>query len=87
MTISFLLFLPSGIGALTIYFSKTENVRSRAYQIFMPWCPVFAFFVLTLIFFIEGWACWIMVLPLFMLGASLGGLIAGYYKIKGGKEK
>jgi len=72
MTISFLVLLPSGIGAMTIYFSKPENVKSRAYQIFMPWCPVFAFFVLTLILSIEGWACLIMVLPLFMLGASLG---------------
>ena len=87
MTLSFLLLLPSGIGALTIYFSKTENVRSRAYQIFMPWCPVFAFFVLTLMLSTEGWACWIMALPLFMLGASLGGLIAGYFKVKGSNEK
>jgi hypothetical protein len=47
----------------------------------MPWVPIFGFFLLTLVFSIEGWACWIMILPVFLLAASIGGLIAGYYKL------
>lgn len=87
MTLSFLVLLPSGIGALTIYLSEIEKVKSYAYRIMMPWCPIFGFFVLTLIFSVEGWACWLMALPLFMLGASIGGLIAAYFKLKADKSK
>lgn len=53
---------------------------------FIPYCDALAactrFFLVTLSFALEGWACWIMVLPLFMLTASIGGLIGGYYKLK-----
>jgi len=37
---------------------------------------------LTLAFGIEGWACWIMALPLFLPCASLGGLTMGHYRLK-----
>jgi hypothetical protein len=35
-----------------------------------------------LAFAIEGWACWIMILPIFLVAASIGGLIGGYFKLK-----
>lgn len=53
----------------------------------MPWVPVLLFFILTLILAIEGWACWLMILPLFLLFSSLGGLVAGYYKLKSKSDK
>jgi len=52
------------------------------YRIFMPWVPIFLFFIITLIFSMEGWGCWIMILPIFLILASLGGLTAGYFKLK-----
>lgn len=44
--------------------------------------PVLVFFFVTLVFSMEGWACWIMILPLFLLMSTIGGLIAGHYKDK-----
>lgn len=82
MSVSFLFLLPFIVGALTIYFSKTENIRNIAYRILMPWIPIMAFFVITLLFAIEGWACWIMVMPLFLIAASIGGLIGAYLKLR-----
>ncbi len=82
MSIAFLLFLPAGVGAITIYLSDIEKVRNTSYRFFMPWIPILGFFLLTLILSIEGWACWIMILPIFLLSASVGGLIAGHYKVK-----
>lgn len=82
MTVSFLFFIPVAVGAITIYFSSETNARNWAYRIIVPWIPLFAFVVITLVTYTEGWACWIMVLPLFMVACSIGGLIGGYLKIR-----
>ena len=82
MSKTFLFFLPTIIGALTIYFSNIEKVKNLGYRIMTPWIPVFAFFFITLIFLIEGWPCLLMILPIFLIASSIGGLIGGYYKLR-----
>ncbi len=82
MSISFLFCLPTVVGALAIYFSNLEQVRKLWYRVFMPWIPILIFLVITLAVALEGWACWLMVLPLFLIAASLGGLLGGYLKMK-----
>lgn len=82
MSGSFLFILPSVVGALTIYFSKMEKVKSLSYRIIFPWVPVFAFFFITLVLNIEGWPCLVMILPVFLIASSIGGLIGGYFKLK-----
>lgn len=34
----------------------------------------------------EGWACWIMALPVFLIFASIGGLLGGYLKVRKAKK-
>ena len=80
MSTTFLFLLPTIIGALTVYLSSQEKAKSIAYRIFTPWVPVLLFLILTLAWGIEGWACWIMILPVFLLAASIGGLLGGYLK-------
>lgn len=87
MLFSFLFLVPFGIGALCIALSGIEKVKSRAYRIFFPWVPILVFFFLTIAFSIEGWACWIMILPLFLIAASLGGLTAAYFKLRKAKNE
>jgi hypothetical protein len=82
MSVSFLLCLPTIVGALTVYFSSEENVRKFGYRFFVPWIPIFIFFFITLLVSLEGWACWLMILPFFLLAASIGGLIGGYFKLR-----
>lgn len=82
MSVTFLFCLPTIIGALTVYFSSIEKVKKFSYRFFVPWIPIFAFFLITLMVSLEGWACWLMALPLFLLAASVGGLIGGYFKLK-----
>lgn len=82
MSISFLFSLPTIIGILTVYFSKEESVKRLGYRMFMPWVPVFIFFILTILFSLEGWACWIMILPVFLVAASIGGAIGGWLKMR-----
>ncbi len=80
MSTTFLFILPTVVGALTVYLSGYEKAKSIVYRIFTPWIPIFLFLVLTLALAIEGWACWIMILPIFLLTASIGGILGGYLK-------
>lgn len=82
MSVTFLACLPTIVGAITVYFSPIEKAQKVSYKIFAPWIPIFLFFGITLLFYLEGWACWIMVLPLFLGAASIGGFIGAYFKIK-----
>ncbi|GAQ47737.1 hypothetical protein FPN187_contig00011-0027 [Flavobacterium psychrophilum] len=82
MTWTFFLLVPAGIGALFIYFSPIEKVKSIAYRILAPWIPIILVIALTIVIGLEGWACWIMISPLFLIFASIGGLIAGHFKNK-----
>ena len=81
MSITFLFLLPTIMGVLVVYFSNMKNVKKQSYRIFAPWIPVMVFLIVTIIFSIEGWACWIMILPIFLFTSSIGGLIGGYLKI------
>lgn len=82
MSVTFLLCLPMIVGALTVYLSSDKNARLKSYRFFAPWLPVFLFFIGTLATGWEGWACWIMVLPLFLIAASIGGFIGAYFKLR-----
>lgn len=87
MSIAFIFLLPVGVGALTIALSNIDKVKKFSYRFFTPWLPILGFFVLTLLLNIEGWACWLMILPIFLIASSIGGLIAGYYKLRKKNEK
>lgn len=82
MTWSFFILVPAAIGGLTIYYSNLEKVESLSYRIFAPWVPIILVIGLTILIGLEGWACWIMISPLFFIFGSIGGLIAGNFKIK-----
>jgi hypothetical protein len=81
MSITFLAGLPFLVGYLTIWLWKDERTKtSKLFQFFYPMIPIFGFFLITLLLAIEGWACWLMMLPVFLIIAGLGGLLAGYLK-------
>ncbi|KAA2239333.1 hypothetical protein F0L74_24315 [Chitinophaga agrisoli] len=82
MSIAFLFGVPYAMGALTIHFSGMKKVEDKWYCIFAPWVPVLVFFVITLLISLEGWACWVMALPIFLAISSLGGMITGRTKRK-----
>jgi hypothetical protein len=82
MSTTFLFLLPSVVGALAVYFSSKEKIKKFSYWFFVPWIPIFIFFFITLFFAIEGWPCLLMILPIFLLASSIGGLIGRYFKLK-----
>jgi hypothetical protein len=86
MSLSFIFFLPFIAGALTVYLSRIERVRLIGYRIFAPWITILCFFIYTVAFSFEGWACWLMILPFFLVISSIGGLYSGYIKLNQAKK-
>ena len=80
MTLTFLFLLPTIVGALTVYLSDTEKAKKISFRVLAPWIPIFFFLLITLVSALEGWACWLMILPIFLIAASIGGVIGGYLK-------
>lgn len=82
MSVTFLIGLPYAVGYLTVYLCKTETIESSAKAFFIPFVPMFIFFLITLFFSLEGIACWIMIMPIFLIVAGLGGITARHFKLK-----
>ncbi len=87
MTIGFIFLVPFAMGYLAVWFLPAELARRYEVRIFVPWVPIVFFFGLTLSFGIEGWACWLMILPLFLIAASIGGILAGWDNSRKGKNQ
>ncbi len=80
MSISFLFVGPLVMGVLTTYFADKKDLANKTYIFLVPWIPLYIFFGMTILLKLEGWACWIMVLPVFMLASSIGGYLGAYIK-------
>ena len=74
MSIAFLFFVPFGMGFLNVWVATYEQSQRRNFAIFMPWVSMLFFLLVTTLTEMEGWGCWLMAFPLFMLASSLGGL-------------
>ncbi|HEY4110691.1 MAG TPA: hypothetical protein VGM48_16850, partial [Puia sp.] len=82
MSVGFLFGVPFGIGYLTIFFSPIHLVKKRGYRAMAPWLPIIAFLFVTTLLGLEGFACWIMIMPVFMVFSTIGGLVAAQHKLR-----
>jgi hypothetical protein len=87
MSITFFISVPFGIGVITVVLARPGQVNSLRFCITRPWIPVMIFFLITILLSLEGWACWIMILPVFLFFASIGGLVARYFRLKKNQHK
>mgnify|MGYP005751523423 CR=1 FL=1 len=77
MSIAFLFFVPAVIGGITVYFGTESQKRSRLFRFCMPWVTVLAFLIMTIITYLEAVVCVVMLLPVFLISASIGGIFMG----------
>jgi hypothetical protein len=87
MSLSFLVLVPLGIGALSIWFSSPENRRSSRYAFFFPWLVCIVLMVMTIAISLEGWICWVMIYPFFAFVAGIGGLLIQKWIVNKEKTK
>lgn len=74
---AFIYLAPAVCGAVTVYAAERIERRSFGYYLWAPWVATALFVVGTLLVFIEGLICAIVIIPLFALMGSLGGLLMG----------
>ncbi len=86
MTVAYLFIVPIMIGSITVYVGEWSRRRSWWFRIFMPWAAVFLLAGLVLIFAWEGAICVIMILPSFLIMASLGGVLYGIVRDMRGNQ-
>jgi len=76
MTFAFLCLVPLGIGFLTVWLGERDGPWSWPARIFAPWLTALAALGAALLLAWEGWICVFLWLPLFVVEATLGGLLA-----------
>jgi uncharacterized protein YndB with AHSA1/START domain len=74
---SFVYFAPAVCGAVTVYMAERIERRSWGYYIWAPWVSTALFVIGTLLVFIEGMICAVVIVPLFAVMGSVGGLAMG----------
>ena len=74
---AFIYFAPVLGGAVTVYLAERIRRRSFWYYLWAPWCAVALFVGGTLMIYIEGLICAAVIVPLFALMGSVGGLVMG----------
>jgi len=77
MTAAFLFGVPFVMGFLTIFVVERKRQISIPMWILLPWLTVLAGAVGTAVTFLEGTICIVMFLPVGLVCASTGGMIAG----------
>ena len=75
---SFIYLAPAVCGAVTVYMAERIERRGWGYYIWAPWVATALFVVGTLVVYIEGMICAIVIVPMFAFMGSLGGLAMGW---------
>lgn len=73
MSLGFLIGTPIAVGAITVYGYK-GHLRSIWYSVFAPWATVSLIMIGCALTFLEGSICIAMMLPLFFVCSSVGGV-------------
>jgi len=74
MLTSFVVLVPLVLGIYTVYAAR-DDAPKYGFAVIAPWAPMFAFVGGTALLMIEGSICIAMALPIFMISASVGGLL------------
>jgi hypothetical protein len=82
LSISFLILVPFGIGALTVALSPPHRKVSWAYAIFAPWVVCTLLGAVVLIFAMEALICVAMGLPIFFVFSSMGGALLCWWNLR-----
>jgi hypothetical protein len=77
MMASFILLSPLIVGAVTVYTAELQYRRTWLYYFAAPLAATSLYVIGTLLIMIEGLICVLVILPLFAVLGSLGGLIMG----------
>lgn len=74
---AFIFAVPILVGMVTVYLAERQRRRDWYYYIFAPFMATSLFVAGTLLLFIEGWICAIVIIPMFAVLGAVGGVAMG----------
>lgn len=77
MTAGFTCFVPFAMGCVTVWVAEFRQRRRWSTWLMLPWVPLAAALVATMLVLLEGLICVIMFAPLGFALSTLGGLAGG----------
>ncbi|MGX5172568.1 hypothetical protein ACUR5C_00910 [Aliikangiella sp. IMCC44653] len=80
VSIAMLVISPVSVGVITIFFATQQQATNKNFQLFQPWLPAVGWSIISILLAWETIICIIMLLPLYLPLASLGGVIGGYVR-------
>jgi hypothetical protein len=87
VSISYIFILPVILGAIPVFFSTKEQLKSYWSFLLLPWGITMTFFFLALICGYEGMICLTVVVAPFLFLGTLGAFIFRLIKLKNGNTK
>jgi hypothetical protein len=77
MSIGFIFFMPFALGCIAVFIAEIKQPQRVRTWIWLPWLPLLASLLGTLITLLEGVICIVMFLPVGIPLASIGGVLGG----------
>lgn len=77
VSIGMLIISPISVGIITVLFLSREQAANKKIRMFHPWLPVLGWSVIAVLMAWETIICIVMLLPLYLPLASLGGYFGG----------
>jgi hypothetical protein len=77
MTLGFMVFLPLAMGFISVFIVERRREQPLWIWFLLPWIPVVAGEVATMLAYVEGFICVVMFTPIALAAGSLGGVAAG----------
>jgi hypothetical protein len=77
MALGFMVFLPLGMGLVTVFVVERRRVQPTWIWLLLPWVPVLAGEATTMLANLEGFICVVMFTPIALAASSLGGVAGG----------
>lgn len=77
MTMGFVALMPVAVGCVTIYLAEIRQRQPIWIWLILPWLPMATALLGTMAALLEGAICVVMLSPLALILASLGGVVGG----------
>jgi hypothetical protein len=77
MSMSFICFMPIALGCISVYIAEIQRPQQVRLWFFLPWLSMLAALVVLLALALEGVICIVMLLPIGLPLASIGGALGG----------
>ena len=86
MALGFICFVPLALGALTVAIAPRPLLRTLTYAIAMPWLSALLTMGVIALMRLEEIVCIVLASPLFLVLASVGGLVVRWQRTRGDEK-